>query len=53
MQLPSRLEAFVDEQRQVNKRVESDISGLKAGQKELRTGQSRSCKQARRGSRPE
>ena len=37
MQLPSRLEAFVDEQRQVNKRVESDISGLKAGQKELRT----------------
>ncbi len=46
LQLPARFNAFVDEQRQVNKRVESDISGLKtgqarleAGQKELRAGQ--------------
>ena len=48
MQLPARFNAFVDEQRQVNSRVESrldgmasDISDLKAGQDELKAGQSR------------
>ena len=35
LQLPARFNAFVDEQRQVNKRVESDISELKAGQARL------------------
>ena len=35
LQLPSRFNAFADEQRQVNKRVESDISDLKAGQARL------------------
>ena len=39
MQLPTRFNAFVDEQRQVNKRVESDISDLKAGQARLEAGQ--------------
>ena len=46
LQLPARFNAFVDEQRQVNKRVETrldriegDISELKDGQTELRTGQ--------------
>ena len=38
LQLPTRFNAFVDEQRQVNKRIESDISDLKAGQVELRAG---------------
>ena len=38
LQLPARFNAFVDEQRQVNKRVESDISDLKTGQEELRAG---------------
>ena len=38
LQLPTRFNAFVEEQRQVNKRVESDISDLKAGQEELRDG---------------
>ena len=41
MQLPTRFNAFVDEQRQVNKRVESDISALKAGQTRLEDGQAR------------
>ena len=41
MQLPTRFNAFVDEQRQVNKRVESDISDLKAGQARLEAGQTR------------
>ena len=41
MQLPTRFNAFVDEQRQVNKRVESDISDLKAGQTRLEAGQAR------------
>jgi hypothetical protein len=31
LQLPTQFKAFVDEQRQVNNRVESDISDLKAG----------------------
>ena len=39
LQLPTRFNAFVDEQRQVNKRVESDISALKAGQTRLEEGQ--------------
>ena len=39
LQLPARFNAFVDEQRQVNKRVESDISELKAGQSRLEAGQ--------------
>ena len=39
--LPVRFDAFVDEQRQVNKRIESDISDLKVGQGELRAGQAR------------
>ena len=39
LQLPTRFNAFVDEQRQVNKRVESDISELKAGQTRLEAGQ--------------
>ena len=39
LQLPTRFNAFVDEQRQVNKRVESDISDLKAGQARLEAGQ--------------
>ena len=33
-----RFEVFVDEQRQFNKRIESDIADLKTGQEELRTG---------------
>ena len=41
LQLPARFNAFADEQRQVNKRVESDISGLKAGQARLEEGQAR------------
>ena len=48
LQLPARFNAFADEQRQVNKRVESDISDLKEGQgrletavEELQAGQSR------------
>ena len=41
LQLPTRFNAFVDEQRQVNKRVESDISDLKAGQARLEAGQTR------------
>ena len=41
LQLPTRFNAFVDEQRQVNKRVESDISELKAGQLRLEAGQTR------------
>ena len=41
LQLPARFNAFVDEQRQVNKRVESDISALKAGQTRLEDGQAR------------
>lgn len=41
LRLPVRFEAFVDEQRQVNKRIESDISELKTGQDELRAGQRR------------
>ena len=41
LQLPARFNAFVDEQRQVNKRIESDISDLKVGQEELRAGQAR------------
>ena len=39
LQLPARFNAFADEQRQVNKRVESDISDLKAGVQELNAGQ--------------
>ena len=39
LQLPARFNAFVDEQRQVNKRVESDISDLKTGQARLEAGQ--------------
>ena len=39
LQLPARFDAFVEEQRQVNKRVESDISELKAGQSRLEAGQ--------------
>ena len=46
MRLPVRFDAFVDEQRQFNKRtdsrmdrMESDISGLKAGQARLESGQ--------------
>ena len=39
LQLPTRFNAFVDEQRQVNKRVESDISDLKKGQARLEEGQ--------------
>ena len=38
MHLPVRFNAFIDEQRQVNKRVESDISDLKAGQARLESG---------------
>ena len=41
LQLPARFNAFVDEQRQVNKRVESDISELKTGVGELQAGQRR------------
>ena len=41
LQLPARFSAFVDEQRQVNKRVESDISDLKAVQAQLQAGQRR------------
>ena len=41
MRLPVRFDAFVDEQRQVNKRIESDISDLKTGQEEIRAGQAR------------
>ena len=41
LQLPTRFNAFVDEQRQVNKRVESDISDLKTGVQELKAGQAR------------
>ncbi len=41
LQLPARFNAFADEQRQVNKRVESDISDLKAGQARLEEGQAR------------
>ena len=46
LQLPARFNAFADEQRQVNKRVEtrldrmeSDISELKTGVGELQAGQ--------------
>ena len=55
MQLPTRFNAFVDEQRQVNKRVESDISDLKAGQARLEAGQetSRQTRPARQGWRLE
>ena len=35
MQLPTRFSAFADEQKQVNKRIESDISDLKAGQRRI------------------
>ena len=35
LRLPARFDAFVEEQRQVNKRVESDISDLKAGQRRI------------------
>ena len=41
LQLPARFNAFADEQRQVNKRVESDISDLKTGVQELQVGQAR------------
>ena len=41
LQLPMRFDAFVVEQRQVNGRVESDLSDLKAGQEGLRAGQAR------------
>ena len=48
LQLPTRFNAFVDEQRQVNKRVESrldrmesDILELKTGQEDLKAGQAR------------
>jgi hypothetical protein len=41
LRLPVRFDAFVDEQRQVNKRVEADISDLKAGQTRLEEGQDR------------
>lgn len=34
-QLPARFNAFADEQRQVNKRVESDIEDIKTGVREL------------------
>ena len=40
-QLPARFNAFADEQRQVNKRVESEISELKEGQATLEEGQAR------------
>ncbi len=39
LQLPARFNAFVDEQRQANKRIESDISDLKTDVKELKAGQ--------------
>ena len=38
LQLPARFNAFADEQRQVKKRVESDISELKTGVQELQAG---------------
>ena len=41
LQLPTRFNAFVDEQRQVNKRVESDIFDLKGSVQELQVGQTR------------
>ena len=41
LRLPVRFDAFVDEQRQFNKRVEADISDLKAGQTRLEEGQDR------------
>ena len=41
LRLPVRFDAFVDEQRQFNKRVEDDISDLKAGQTRLEEGQDR------------
>ena len=39
LRLPVRFDAFVDEQRQVNKRIESDMSDLKTGVQDLREGQ--------------
>ena len=41
LQLPARFNAFADEQRQVNKRVETDVSDLRAGQARLEEGQAR------------
>ncbi len=41
LQLPARFNSFADEQRQVNKRVESDISELKTSGQELQAGQAR------------
>ena len=41
LRLPVRFEVFADEQRQFNKRVEADISDLKAGQTRLEEGQDR------------
>ena len=41
LRLPVRFDAFADEQRQFNKRVEADISDLKAGQTRLEEGQDR------------
>ena len=41
LQLPARFDAFVDEQRQFNKRIESDVSELKAGVQDLQAGQAR------------
>ena len=41
LQLPARFNAFADEQRRVNKRVETDISDLKTSVQGLQAGQAR------------